>query len=241
MKKRNMAALALVAVMLLTACGRAADTAVTTEEIIAPEMSSKDILVNSLEYLLDDTGEETGKELTAENVEQAQTEKPETEDEDQEADEGDSQRKAVICYGKDMDSELAREEIAADEITPDVLLNALAQHNIVPLLDTKALSMEERDEDGEKILHLDLSKSFREYLMTMSMEAECIIISSIVNTFLSNYNADAVYITVEGETLVTSHTEYAEALSSNTPGEMMAYLTAVEDEAAEDGAEPKGE
>ncbi len=34
MKKRNMAALALLAVMLLTACGRAADAAVTTGNVI---------------------------------------------------------------------------------------------------------------------------------------------------------------------------------------------------------------
>ncbi len=58
MKKRNMAALALLAVMLLTACGRAADTAVTTEEFVVPEMSSKEMLVNSLEYLLEEEPDE---------------------------------------------------------------------------------------------------------------------------------------------------------------------------------------
>ena len=63
MKRRNMAALALLAVMLLTACGRAADAVVTTEEMVVPEMSSKDLLVNSLEYLLEDeTGGEAGEE-----------------------------------------------------------------------------------------------------------------------------------------------------------------------------------
>ena len=231
MKKRNMAALALLAVMLLTACGRAADTVVTKEEIVVPEMSSDELLVNSLEYLLEEEPEEeTGEEAQAQE-EGTQTDKT-VEESDRIQEESEEQEKAtVICYGRDMDSGLTEEVITAEQITPDVLLNALARHNIVRLLDTKALSMEVREEDGRKLMYLDISGSFREYLMTMSMEAECIIISSIVNTFLSNYDADAVYITVEGETLVTSHASYTEALADYTPGEMMTRLTAAEDNA----------
>lgn len=234
MKKKNMAAFALLAVMLLTACGRAADATVTTEEIVVPEMSSKDMLVNSLEYLLE---EEPGEETEEEESKTEVTEQ-ETEADHKTPDEDDAQT-AVICYGKDMEAELTREEITAKEITPDVLLNALARHNIVPLLDTKALSMEEREEDGRRLLYLDLSGSFREYLRTMSKEAECIIISSIVNTFAANYDVDAVYITVEGETLVTSHAEYTEAFSADTPGELMAHLTALEDGEKEDVGKPE--
>lgn len=229
MKKRNMAALALLAVMLLTACGRAADASVTMEEIVVPEMSSKDMLVNSLEYLLEEESEEEIGEEPEEEIEEEQ--------EEEEA----AQKKAVICYGRYMESDLTQEEITAEEITPDVLLNALARHNIVPLLDSKALSMEEREEDGRKLLYLDLSGSFRDYLMTMSTEAECIIISSIVDTFMSNYDVDAVYITVEGETLITSNAEYTEAISERTPREIMAYLTAAENETEEDAAEPEEE
>lgn len=224
MKKKNMAAFAFLAVMLLTACGRAADAAVTTEEIVVPEMSSKDMLVSSLEYLLEeDSGEKIGEEESKTEATEQETE------EDNKTEDGSGAQTAVICYGKDMESGLTREEITAQEITPDVLLNALARHNIVPLFDTKALSMEEREEDGRRLLYLDLSGSFREYLLTMSMEAECIIISSIANTFAVNYDADAVYITVKGETLVTSHAEYTEAVAGDTPGELMARLTALAD------------
>ncbi len=235
MKKRNMAASALLAAMLLTACGRVPDAAVTTTEIVVPELSSKDMLVNSLEYLLEEEPEEeTGKEEEAAQEKEQQTEadKPVIESE------GSQEEKAtVICYGKDVDSGLTEEVITAEHITPDVLLNALARHNIVPLLDTKARSMEEREEDGRKLIYLDLSGSFREYLMTMSMEAECIIMSSIVNTFTINYHADAVYITVEGETLVTSNAAYTEAVAGYTPGEMMTYLTALEDGGYEEDAD----
>lgn len=234
MKRKNMAAFALLAVMLLTACGRGADAVVTTEEIVVPEMSSKDMLVNSLEYLLEEEpGEETEEEESKTEVTEQETEA------DNEIADEDGAQTAVVCYGKDMESELTREEITAKEITPDVLLNALARHNIVPLLDTKALSMEEREEDGRRLLYLDLSGSFREYLRTMSKEAECIIISSIVNTFAANYDVDAVYITVEGETLVTSHAEYTEAFLADTPGELMAHLTALEDGEKEEVEKPE--
>ncbi len=208
---------AAAAVLLLTACGGASGTAVTTEEIVVPEMSSEDILVNSLEYLLK---EETGEEK------EAQTDQPGEDSEIQES--GAGTKEAMICYGKDMESGLMQETVTAEEITPDVLLGALAKHNIVPLLDTKALSLVEGEEDGQKLLYLDLSGAFREYLMTMSMEAECIIVSSIANTFLENYEADAVYIKVEGETLVSSHAAYTEAVSGCTPTELMAQLTAAD-------------
>ncbi len=248
MKKRNLAALALLAVMLLTACGRAADAAVTTGEIVVPEMSSKDMLVNSLEYLLEEEEEvqtqepvpetESDGDSAEEDVAQGTEEVNEVQEA---AEEDDTQQAAVICYGKDMDSELTQEEITAEEITPDVLLSALARHNIVPLFHTKALSLEEREEEGRRLIYLDLSEGFREYLLTMSAEAECIIISSIVNTFLSNYDADAVYITVEGETLATSHTEYTEAISGDMPEEIMAYLTASENETEADAADQEEE
>lgn len=266
MRKRNLAALLLSAVMLLTACGGAADTAVTTEEMVVPEMSSTDMLVNSLEYLLEETENETEEEQAEEDKLPAESTETETEEtgrketestgseinetetgteitevDDSAAEEDRAEKTAVIFYGKDMESDLTREEITAEEITPDVLLNALAKHNIVPLLDTKALFMEEREEDGRKLLYLDISGSFREYLMTMSTEAECIIISSIVNTFLVNYDADAVYITVKGETLVTSHAAYTEAVEGDTPEELMARLTAVKDGEEEDTGESEEE
>lgn len=232
MKKGNRAALVLIAAVLLTACGRTADTMVTTEEIVVPEMSSEDILVNSLEYLLEEEQEEQPQEEAEKGEEEATADQPEKED--VEAQEDKTEEKGiVICYGKDLESGLIEETITAEEITPEILVGALARHNILPLLDMKVLSMESREEDGRKLLYLDLSGTFREYLQTMSREAECIIISSVANTFLTNYDADAIYIMVEGETLTTSNAEYTEAVPGYTPGELMSRLVS-EDEAKEE-------
>lgn len=228
MKKGKKAALAVaVAVIFLVACGGKSDAEVSSGEIIVPEMSSEDLIVSSLEYLLEedngDTQEEsTERSETPEVTESAepvgQQEVPEEETEPQET-------AVVIWYGADTAS-VKEETIEVEELTPEALISALARHNIVPLLDTKVLSLEEQEQDGGKLLYLDLSDTFREYLLTMSREAECIIISSVSNTFLANYDADAIYITVEGESLTTSHAEYIEALEQCTPEELMEMFEA---------------
>lgn len=225
MKKRNGAALLLIAAVLLTSCGAVKET-VTTEEIVAPELSSKDILVNSLEYLLEEPEGEKAKgqeeEISAETAEQEETE---------------PKMEAVICYGRDWGSDLTREKIQVSEITPEVLLSALARHNIVPLFDTRALSMEEKEQDGKKVLYLDLSEAFGEYVQTMSEEAECIIVASVVNTFLANYDVDAVYLTVEGKTLESTNAVYTESLFDCTPAELQNLLMMEEAEGLEEPEE----
>ena len=63
-------------------------------------------------------------------------------------------------------------------------------------------------------------------MRTMSKEAECIIVAAIVNTFLENYDGDAIYIMVEGEVLATSNAEYTEPLTRCTPEELLNALDA---------------
>ncbi len=66
--------------------------------------------------------------------------------------------------------------------------------------------------DGVKKLHLDLSKTFREYLKTMSQEGEKVIMSSVAATFLEAYGAEEIVITVEGKVLETEHMSYEEPI-----------------------------
>lgn len=212
MKKRNGAACLLIAAVLLSSCGAAKET-VTAKEIVTPELSSKDILVNSLEYLLEEPEGEQAQaleeEISAETAEQEEIE---------------PKMEAVICYGRDWGSDLTRETVQVSEITPEALLSALARHNIVPLFDTRVLSAQEKEQDGKKVLCLDLSEAFGEYVKTMSEEAECIIVASVVNTFLANYDVDAVYLTVEGKTFESSNAAYTETLADCTPMELKTLL-----------------
>ena len=74
------------------------------------------------------------------------------------------------------------------------------------------------------VLYLDLSRAFGEYVQTMSEEAECIIIASVVNTFLANYDVDAVYLMVEGERLETTNAGYTEEISACSPAQVQSLL-----------------
>ncbi len=210
MKKGTKAALLIVcAVLLLVACGKKPDAVTASEEIVVPEMSSEDLLVTTLGYRLEEEDEDGDIEVETAVQEQAE-------------DSGKQEKKSelvtatVAYYGA---SGLKEESISVEEITPEALISALAKHNIVSL-DTKVLSCEEGTEGDRAVLYLDLSKAAGEYLRTMSKEAECIIVASITDTFVKNYDAEAVYLMIEGEPLVTSNAQYIEALEQCTPEEL---------------------
>ena len=212
-RKKELMAMVIVAVPL-AACSIRPDKDVTSGEMAVPEVSSEDLLVSSLEYLLLDDDEE--------DISYEQPAQTETEDEVQ-------GEEAVVYYGDGGSVALKQEIVEVGALTPDELIGALARHNIVSL-DTKVLSFGQEEEDGAAVLSLNLSKTAGEYLRTMSKEAECIIVAAVVNTFLENYDADAIYIMVEGGALVTSNAVYTEALVQCTPGELLEMLHSGESE-----------
>ncbi len=217
------AAVAAVMAVLLSACGTLAGGRVDSGEIVVPEMSSEDLLVSSLELLLEE--EEVPKEArdlteAEQELHQGAEEQVEEEADKDEQERVPAENEAVIFYGNAGSYDLNREIVPIGEKTAEELVDALARHNIMSL-DTKVLSFEEKEEDGEQILHLDLSKAAGEYLKTMSREAECIILASVVNTFLENYEADGVFIAVNGKPLTTKNAEYPYALKRCTPEELL--------------------
>lgn len=217
-KKTAFAALATA--VLLTACGGRAEEAVSSGGMAVPEMSSGDLLASSLEYLLLDEDEESGQDLKEQHKEQEETDASGgTDDAWQDTDEPEGET-AVIYYGKGGTPELIEETVTLPEKTADALIDALAKHNIVSL-DTKVLSFREEQEGDTKVLYLDLSKAAGEYLRTMSREAECIIIASLTNTFLENYQAEQIYLMVEGKSLIVSGAEYTEPIGRCTPEALM--------------------
>lgn len=239
MKNRKIAAFAVTAaIVLLVACGIRSDQSVTSGEMAVPEVSSEDLLVSSLEYLLLDGTDENEQDQEQQDA-QGQGEGGQTEEEQDVQNASDSDEnsedisdvqpaqteddtqgiEAVIYYGNGGSVALKQEKVAVEAITPEELVNVLARHNIVSL-DTKVISFEQEEQEGASVLYLDFSKAAGEYLRTMSKEAECIIISAVVNTFLDNYDSDRIYITVEGEMLTTSNAEYTEAFERCTPEEL---------------------
>lgn len=236
MKNKKKAALAVMSVVLLLgACGINSEQGVTSSEMVAPEVSSQELLVSSLEYLLIDDTQEDVQDTEQQELQEHEPEMQDAQNIAEEESENMSEEQAqsedgtiegeevVIYYGNGGSSSLNQEKAIIEEITPEELINALAMHNIVSL-DTKVLAFDQGEQDGTSTLYLDLSRSAGDYLQTMSKEAECIIVASVINTFLENYDADAICLTVEGEPLDTSHTEYVEPIGRCTPEELMEML-----------------
>lgn len=237
MKNREKVVFALfLAALTVTACGLGAGRDTDSGEMAVPEVSSEDLLVDSLQYLLQDEEEDT-TQPAGENGSAADTAQPAEDTEEsglaadadaaedaaqstEDAADSESVADAVIYYADAGSQDLSRETAAVEELTAETLLESLAQHNIVSL-DTKVLSFEQTTEEDGEVLHLDLSNAFSEYLETMSDEAEAIIVSALADTFLDNYDADAIRITVEGETLATDRAEYGDALLWCTPQDLL--------------------
>ena len=190
MKRGKRAAFVLAVAILLTACGGKVESTVTTEEIVVPEMSSEDLLVNSLEYLLQDD-EEPEEDVQAEEV---TSDHAETEKEIEGTTECISDYRYGTCDGLEFRTE------TADELSADTLISALARHNIVSL-DTKVRSFTEKEGEAGIVLYLDLSGEMDHYLGTMTQEAKDIIMDSISSTFLENYSADIIHIQIAGKPL----------------------------------------
>lgn len=247
MKKKLHFIAMLLGIMLLFVACKNNETDVMIEQI--PETSSKELLAEGIEYLLqedmaqhgeadygddvqdtEEIKENTSEEKAIETETEKITEEKETKnnasiqkeaDTDHEQDDNtDKQLTGTIYYGNGKLENLDIEVINIEELNGDEILRGLAKKNIVSL-DTKILSFTESNVDGKKAMFLDLSKSFLDYLKTMTEESECIILSSVSNTYLENFDGDVLYILIEGEILETKRGLYAQGFGKETPQEIM--------------------
>lgn len=63
------------------------------------------------------------------------------------------------------------------------------------------------------IARLDLNAAFAEAVRAAGTNGETMYLASVVNTFLSNYDCDALALTIEGEALETGHRLYDQPLT----------------------------
>lgn len=202
--KKLVTLMPLVILCTLAACGNTSqEVSAVDDGMMADAPTNEEILIDSLEYLLQEDGEllDTQQPDTVNQKEEEKEELPQTD--------------VMIYYGNGASDELNTEISTMEQVTADNLIDALLKHNIVSL-GTKVNSFEEEEKDGIKTLHLDLSKTFHEYLKTMTKEGENIIMCSVAATFLEAYDADEIAITVEGKTLTTDHATYEEPLRFKT-------------------------
>lgn len=227
MKKRTgMTLAALVLMFALAACGEKTEQAASLTEDTGTQKSSSELLADGLEYLLGDDTEDAIPDVE-EDI--SQTEKETIQEEEQlEQHIEENAEDMVIYYSNGSLESLASDTVSDKEKTAENIISALARHNIVSL-DTKVLSFQEKEIVGGNMLHLDLSKAFLNYLKTMTRESESIIIASLTNTFLENYKAAGIYITIEGEALTTAYGTYEMPMTVRTPEELLQSQEAAEE------------
>lgn len=209
MNKKKLAALiSVLVVATLAACGMNQEITNVDEGY---SESSAELLVGTLEYLLNE--DKTDRDTDADDTGIFQIKDDETKQSEQEEDI--NKVDVVIYYGNGASDKLNTEVSAMEQLTPENLISVLAGHNIVPI-GTK-VNVFYAEKEGDKAaytLQLDLDKAFREYLKTMNNESEKIILASISATFLEAYDAESIMITVDGKVLETNHAVYEEPFSN---------------------------
>lgn len=115
----------------------------------------------------------------------------------------------VTYYHGDEDmAHVVPETAEIPECTPQALMDLLVEKGVL----TETVTVNTfSDEKGE--LRLDLSGSFATQMQSTGSAGETMMMASVVNTFLTTFDATSLLLTVDGEPLTTGHMIYDEALT----------------------------
>ncbi len=129
-----------------------------------------------------------------------------TETEEQEQKESAPVTIKVFCTNDDA-TQLIEESVEIEALSPENILKALVEKDILPE-NVGILSLEESEKDGGKALDVDFTQELGDYMNSMGTTEEYMVMGGICNTFLNAYGCDMIQIKVEGEVLTTGHKEY---------------------------------
>lgn len=95
------------------------------------------------------------------------------------------------------------EEYEVETVDGDILVDLLIREEVL----TEGVELSSVVQEGD-LLKLDFNSAFHELVTSQGTAGEFTIIHCTVNTFLVNYGAESVLITVNGETLESGHAIY---------------------------------
>ena len=104
-------------------------------------------------------------------------------------------------------------DIAVPAITDAVIIQQLVNVGVLAEDTSVSTVMEVSTDTGKATLEADFNDALRQSLLPMGTAGEYVLMGSVVNTFLTAYQADAITITVEGEVLETGHSVYDQPLT----------------------------
>lgn len=111
----------------------------------------------------------------------------------------------VTLYRGDSNSEyILPVECEITEKSPAEILAKLYDFEVF----SEAVSANSITVDSYNVLHLDMDLSFASLVQSSGTAGEHIMVGCLVNSFISVFEADGIYITVNGETFESSHAVY---------------------------------
>ena len=122
----------------------------------------------------------------------------------------------TLYEGNDAGTGLTASVTRLSELTGAALTDALTAIGAIPARTQCLHCSSGVMEDGTVRLSLDLSVDFEEGVRVMGSAGETLILASLVNTFLEAFEADALELTIDGESLETNHNLYDSLFSAYT-------------------------
>lgn len=114
-----------------------------------------------------------------------------------------------IFYGDDHAELILSKEMFVTDIDQDELVRCLTEVGILEEGVT-VLSLKRREEKNGIYLDVDFNQKFTEKLNRMGTSGERIYMGSVVNTFLTAFEADFMMVTSEGGMIESGHVIYDE-------------------------------
>lgn len=112
----------------------------------------------------------------------------------------------VILYlSNDNADGFVEEEVCISELDENLILEQLIAKGALP----EGVAVNAFSQDGKE-LTLDMNQAFADYVNTMGTTGEFLTFGSVVNTFLTAYDAQSIMITAEGDVISTGHNIYEE-------------------------------
>ncbi len=135
---------------------------------------------------------------------EASTEKVSTATTEEEKEDMTTEENGVIVYqGNDDADGYDKEQIIIEDKSPESIMEELVKNKVIPE-DIKIINF---SQDGTS-LTLDLSSEFQTYMYSVGDAEEVLSIGSIVNTYLSAYEATEITILIDGKSWESGHAVY---------------------------------
>lgn len=109
----------------------------------------------------------------------------------------------TLYHGDENAEKLLPKEVFVPEINEATVIEQLIAAGVL----REGVAVNTLEKNGTQ-LNIDFNQEFADLVCSMGTSGEYIIVGSTVNTFLSAYQADTVFFTINGEILESGHVIY---------------------------------